>query len=237
MKNTIAANKIPLNPALTIFPKFIPAPIEKPINGITMPTPVEKNFLTSTSRFPKIKPIIRGIIAANNDINGILASPEAPNVSSARKGPSCMFMIPMAAASAESPYSPIKERYKLPFAPVTELIIARTDTPINPAFPNILLIAIPRSAPAAYLAINKIAPLLIASGTSLTFKLVPIKNICIPTTVATAVLEKSAVVKDPILRALGATVFINAPMSSGTTIIPPGTFWTVFIIFILLTPQ
>ena len=228
---TITPNKIPLNPALSTLPKLIPAPKQNAKNGIIIATPGFKNSLISVSRFPKTTPTNNGPIAAKSPIKGIFASPEAPSTTRVKKGPSLILRILCDAISVGSPYSPINAINKPPLPFVTELIIAKLEIPKNPTNPNTLATIIPRAAPAINFARSNTEPLFKAWGACFKSNWLPIHTKATAIVVAVPLLEKTALLKDPRFNRAGKNVLRIAPNNSGTTIKPPGTFFTDFKIF------
>ena len=116
---------------------------------------------------------------------------------------------------------------------VTALMIASADNPRTPAGPNILPTAIPITEPIQNFESSRMPPRFSTLPISPSCSVVPRHTSWIPMAVAAPALENVAVVREPSCSAWGKKVFKTAPISSGTIIIPAGTFLRKFIIIVL----
>ena len=85
--------------------RLVLAPSTKPLKGSSIANPLDRSTLKSSSRLPKIIPIIRGTMAATRDRIGISARPVVPNAIMVRNGPSFRDKIAIAPTSVLSPNS------------------------------------------------------------------------------------------------------------------------------------
>ena len=182
-------------------------------------------------------PIRIGAIAAIKFVNGISAIPDAPRATSVRNGPSLILRMACAPISISSPNWLARDINNPPFELVTAEINASEDKPRIPASPKNAPTAHPIDAPARNFAAKSTKPRLSTCGACFTRIWLPTQTKKIPIAVFAPVLEKVAVVKPPICSRPGATVLKRTPSSSGITIVPPGTFCTVFKIFIVKPPR
>lgn len=89
--------------------------------------------------FPRIIPINIGITTATSDIIGIWASPDAPNATNVKNGPSFNDNIAYAPTSVSSPYCDASDAYNPPLQFVNAARIANGDKPNTPAGPKLFL--------------------------------------------------------------------------------------------------
>ena len=111
--------------------------------------------------------------------------------------------------------------------------MAREEIPSIPPSPKILPIRIPTTAPARNLANVRTMPRLRTSPAWRTLICEPTQNIVIAIPVPAAPGPQREVVRPPICNNFGHKVLTRMPRRRGTTIIPPGTFFTVCKIFII----
>ncbi|EHC43584.1 hypothetical protein LTSEALA_1004 [Salmonella enterica subsp. enterica serovar Alachua str. R6-377] len=226
---------MPEEPAVISRAKSIPYPNPKAKKGIVTTLPCLRNLRMSSSRLPKIMPMIMGIITATRFIKGIDTMPADPNASMVKKGPSFNDITAIAPPSVSSPYSPTNAAYNPLFELVIAEIIAKADRPNNPSGPQNFPTRMPIITPLANFAKVIAAPFFSAFGAALNWISAPIQTKNMPK-IAIAPCEIE-VTKPPISSASGAKVLNNAPMISGTTIIPPGKRSSVFLIFIAYSQE
>ncbi|MNJ64328.1 hypothetical protein D3C77_602720 [compost metagenome] len=149
-----------------------------------------------------------------------------------KNGPSFRDRIEIAPTSRSLPNSPTNAAYRPPLELLIAAMIATPVRPKIPSAPNRCSTPNPRAMATNSLVRVMVPPCNSACGAALKLMPAPMHSRKAPISGAAPFLN-SAVVKPPISSACGAKVLIIAPSTSGTTIIPPGIFSIVALIFIL----
>ena len=175
-----------------------------------------------------------GSKVAIRDINGIWASPDAPNATNVKNGPSFKDNKAYAPTSVSSPYWDASDAYNPPLQFVNAERTANGDKPNTPAGPKIFPTSIPILAPTTNFPIINKDPFFNALGANLKLIWDPIKNIKQARIVDDAFVSNNAVVNPPIFKTCGQNVLTNTPIKRGTIIMPPGILSSVFLIGICI---